>query len=169
LNNREFAIASEMELPALIPPHGTIELELTFTPATTWGYKSDTLEIVSNDPYVPRIKVPLGGISVFKEPPPHVRIIAIQNHLERSVEAGNISGRSPDPFHAQSQVESIMSKLDSVGDLIAEGLYQQAYTQLESIYRLIDGEPAPPDLIEGPGMFKLTQMVGLLLQALTQI
>jgi hypothetical protein len=166
--SEDFSITSIMDVPKLIPPHGSIELELSFTPSG-WGYFLATLEIETNDSYVPLVKVPLGGSSVFHEAPPHVQIIAIQNYLDERTATGDISGSSSDIFHGVNQVKALMGMLDSVGDLMMDGEYDRANVQLESIYQVIDGEPNPPDMVTGPDVHKLTQMVGLLLQALTRI
>jgi hypothetical protein len=164
VGNPDFAVTPPESM--VLPPYGSLELELAFTPSLP-GYTSASLEIETDDFFVPLVEVPLGGVGVHDEPPSQVQVAVIQLFLEECVITDTITSEGSGNS-ANKRINALYSMLDAVGDLIMDGEYELAYTQLESLYRKVDGEPNPPDFVTGEDVDGLALRVAALLEALSR-
>jgi PKD repeat protein len=147
-----------------VPPGGSVDVTITFTPSGV-GYISATLEIASNDPVLPLIEVPLGGVGVFDEPEPEGQIAVILSFTEESVLAGTLTGAGSENA-ADNHLEVLINMLDSAGDLIEDDETERACRQLTNALDKCDGLPQPPDFVAGDAVPVLRAMIEVLISTL---
>ncbi|MCK5851117.1 MAG: hypothetical protein KAH23_09400 [Kiritimatiellae bacterium] len=167
VGNTDFEITSPAVIPDNLPAEGLLELELTFTPSAE-GYTTGTLVIETDAPYVPIVEIPLGGMGITTAQARQEQIEEIGDDLEGGIEDGTIVGEGAGAS-ADKRVNALNNMLDAVGDLIIAEEYELAYSQLESLYKKIDGQPKPPDFVSGPAVDELRLQVEALLEALSQL
>lgn len=149
----DFSITMFPDPPGPIPPldGGTVnsaDVEITFCPSVEGG-SSATLEISSNDPNNPLETVALQGVGVMTEPPPPVSIADILAFIDASVADGSLVGTGPGKS-AVRRLNALRNQIEAAGDLIEDGLIEEACQQLLDAYRKCDGLgplESPPDFV----------------------
>jgi hypothetical protein len=152
------------ELPAVIPPEGSIDVEVRFAP-TTEELLTAVLEIGSNDYDEPVVQVSLWGVGVVIEVPPDEQIKQISEFIETSVAEGTLAGSGPGDSPTK-RVNALMNMLESTSDLIVGGYYDDAYAQLVDVLKKCDGQVPPPDFADGEAREELAEMITELMEDL---
>jgi len=154
------------ELPAVIPPEGSIDVEVLFAP-TTEGLLTAVLEIGNNDYDEPVVQVSLSGVGVVIEVPPDEQIKQITEFIEKSVAEGTLTGSGPGNSPTK-RVNALMNMLESTTDLIVGGYYDDAYAQLVDVLKKCDGQVPPPDFVDGEAREELAEMITELMEDLVE-
>lgn len=161
-SSSNFSITTAPSLPATVVPGGTADIEITFAPSAVY-YSSAVLEIGSNDPDESFVTVDLSGVGVVIETPPSEQVQEIITFIEDSVSVGELSGEGPGSS-ADKKLNAMINMIEAVGNLISDGLYEEAQQQLEDILKKCDGESPPPDFVTGPAASNLVVQIYELMQ-----
>jgi hypothetical protein len=152
-SSSDFSITSAAALPATVPPAVTVDVEITFAPSNLY-LSSAILEIGSDDADESLVEVNLSGVGVWIEPPPDEQIEEILDFIDDSVEDANLAGDGPGSS-ADKRLNALINMIEAAGDLIEDGLYNEAQQQLEDAYKKCDGESPPPDFVTGEAAAEL--------------
>ncbi|MHC4865586.1 MAG: ELWxxDGT repeat protein [Planctomycetota bacterium] len=125
---------------SVVQPGESVDVGIVFTPSAE-GYVSTTVQIASDDPVYPLIEVPLGGVGVFEELPPE----------------GDGPGGS-----AENRLSALQNMIEACGDLIEDGLHEDACDQLAAALKKCDGQPKPPDFVAGDAAPVVESMIEVL-------
>jgi PKD repeat protein len=155
----DFAITDYPETSTVLPGE-SVDVGITFTPIAE-GYVSAVLQIASDDDINPLIEVALGGVGVYEELPPEGQIAAILAFFDASVEAGTLTGDGPGNS-ADNRRNALRNMIEASGDLIEDGLYEDACRQLAVVLKKCDGQPSPPDFVAGEAVEVLKGMIEVL-------
>ncbi len=155
----DFSITSRDPLPIVLDwdYRTSTDVEITFAP-TSPGYKTGVLVIVSDDLVNSVILVPLGGEGVFDEPDPEEQIADILDFIDESVGLGDLEG-SGNGNSAGNRLNAFINMIEAAGDLIEAGDIEGACGQLMAAYKKCDGQPRPPDFVEGDAQEQLAAMI----------
>ena len=96
---------------------------------------------------------------------PSMGIEDVLEFIDDSVEAGDLEGSGPGNS-ANGRLNALINMIETAGDLIADGLYEEAYQQLEDAYKKCDGQSPPPDFVEGDAAAELAEMILSLMEIL---
>lgn len=154
-----FSITSAV-LPIILNAGEWAPIGIAYSPQGI-GYSSAVLEIYSNDPDEFPIQVSLSGVGVNTETPPQERIVEILDFFDDSVDSGALVGNGPGKS-AKNRLRALRNMIEKAGELIADGLIEEACQQLMDAYRKTDGQqpPAsPPDFVMGPAASELAGMI----------
>jgi len=154
------------ELPAVIPPEGSIDVAVLFAP-TTEELLTAVLEIGSNDYDEAVVQVSLWGLGVVIEVPPDEQIIQIIEFIETSVAEGTLEGVGPGKS-AGNRLNALINMLESTSDLIVGGYYDDAYTHLVGVLKKCDGQVPPPDFVDGEAREELADKIMELMEDLVE-
>ena len=133
-----------------------IYVEIAFTPSSE-GEKTAILEIHSNDPETPVVHVSLAGEGVSQGTPP-VSVADILSFYDASIADYTLMGDGPGRS-AEGRLNALRNMIEAAGDLIEDGLFEEACQQLMDAYRRCDGLPRPPDFVAGPAASGLASMI----------
>ena len=160
-SSADFTITTIPSLPAVVAPGGTLgDVEITYT-ASAEGLAAAGLEIGSDDPDEPLVAVSLSGTGVEVELPPSEQIQATLDFFDASVDDGTLVGDGPGNS-AENRLNALRNMIETAGDLIEDGLLDDACQQLQDAYKKTDGEPRPPDFVTG----EATSVLAILIQDL---
>lgn len=82
---------------------------------------------------------------------------------------GNLTGTSPNGKNGDNRLNAFQNMLKSAQQLIDAGEYEEALLQLQSAYAKVDGQPNPPDFIEGPARQELADKILALIAMLEDL
>lgn len=157
-SSADFDIATVPSLPAVVAPDSTLaDVVITYTPSAA-GLASAVLNIGSNDPDEPLVAVSLSGTGVVVEPPPSEQIQATLDFFDASVDDGTLVGDGPGNS-AENRLNALRNMIETAGDLIEDGLLDDACQQLQDVYKKTDGEPRPPDFVTGEAASELAILI----------
>jgi predicted outer membrane repeat protein len=156
-SNSDFSITSGPSLPAAIEPDGFVYVGITYSPSVE-GYVTAILEIISDDPDEDLVQINLGGFGVQTELPPEGQIAEILAFFDASVADGGLLGSGPGKS-AQGRLGALRNMIEASGDLIEDGLLEEACEQLLDAYNRIDGQPRPPEFAQGTAAPTLAGMI----------
>jgi hypothetical protein len=143
-----FAITLSPSLPVEISPQDAVEVEVTYSPTSLYEVQSDDLRILSDDPDESTVVVQLDGNGVLSDVPSEA-IAALLQYIDMAVDQGTLWGNG-NSKSAPKKIRTLKDMIESTGDLIDRGDTPTACGQLDTIYGLVDGNPMPKDLVEGP-------------------
>lgn len=157
-----------LTLPILLPlffsAGGSFDFEVTFTPSKA-GLSGATLQISSSDPDEPIVEVVLVGEGIGGEMTPEDQIQAIIEFAQVSIDNHTLVGKGTGKS-ATNRLKAFANMLSSAEKLISDDLVDAACSQLDSIYKHVDGESKPGDFVEGEAVSELGEMVLLLMESL---
>jgi hypothetical protein len=156
-SSSDFSITSVPTTPVVIPPEGTADIEITYTPSVI-GITSTVLNIISDDPDEGLVEVELSGTGVEVELPPLEQIQNMLDFFDASVSEGTLVGHGPGRS-AEGRRYALRNMIIAAGDLIREGATENACEQLLDIYNRMDGLPKPPDFVSGEAASTLADMI----------
>jgi hypothetical protein len=159
----DFAITAN-PAGSTVQPGESADVGVAFAPSVV-GYVSGTLQISSDDPVLPLIEVPLGGVGVDEELPPDEQIAAVLAFIELSVDEGLLAGDGPGSS-AANRLNALVNMIEAAGDLIEDGLYDEACGQLAAAAKKCDGQPNPPDFVTGEAAPAMCFLIELLRETL---
>ena len=96
---------------------------------------------------------------------PSVEIADVLEFVDDSVEAGDLEGSGPGDSEG-GRLNALINMIEMAGVLIDDGLYEEAYLQLEDAYKRCDGQRPPPDFVEGEAVAELAAMIQSLMESL---
>ncbi len=89
----------------------------------------------------------------------HVEAInKILEEFDKAVAAGTIKGNGP-----QQKVSTFRGMLENVADKLEKDSLRAAYQKLNTVYRFIDGEKSPKDMVSGTARQAIAEMIYTLL------
>lgn len=156
LGSADFSITMAPDLPAVVVPQMTTEVEVTFAPSSD-GYVTAVLEIASNDAANPLVSVSLGGMGVPQEQPP-LSVADIMAFFDASVADGTLFGNGSGKS-ANGREGALRNMIEAAGDLIDDGDIAEACQQLVDACNRTDGLERPPEFVAGPAASSLAQMI----------
>ncbi len=142
-----FTFQLPLSLPVILSPNSSLAVEVMYNPTLIFAQQSNELVIESDDEDEGVIEVPFTGMGVLVEEPSQA-VSGLLAFIDDAIGNEMISGKGPGKS-ADNRVNALKNMLESAGDLIDEGLIQDACEQLNSIYKKVDGMPKPPDFISG--------------------
>lgn len=148
-------------IPSILYPGMSLYVPVKFCPQATGSYSTSLLV----DTYAGIFEVALSGIGVQEEPPPEEQVQEILDFIDESVEAGTLEG-SGAGNSADRRLNALINMIEAAGDLIEQGRYEEACDQLWAAYRRCDGDPRPPDFVEGEAREQLAAMILALIESL---
>lgn len=157
-------VASGYSVPVFFSAGGSYDFEVTFT-ASAAKRSIATLQISSSDLDEPVVDVLLVGQGIEKKITLENQIKAIIELSQISIEDGTLVGKGPGKS-AEHRLQAFKNMLRSAEDMILNGFVKTAYTQLESIYTHMDGEPKPDDFVEGKALIELRKMMMSLMKSM---
>lgn len=131
-----------------------IEVDVTFAP--TSAGPAEAYLVIFSDGY-PDL-VPLRGNGVADEPTPAELIVDILVYFDAAVADGTLEGRGPGNS-AANRLKALSNMLDSARNSIDAGNLDEACDQLRVAYRKTDGQPRPPDFVQGDAAAGLAAMI----------
>lgn len=156
-SNSDFAISLAPQLPAVIAPEDSNDVEITFTPSVD-GNSFAVLEISSDDLDEPIVQVDLIGVGVVVEVPPSEQIEQILEFFDTSVADGNLVGVGPGNS-ANKKLNALINMFEATSDLIVGEYFDDACGQLVDILKKCDGQVPPPDFVSGEAAEELANMI----------
>ena len=155
-----FDILSTPALPSIVPPDGTADVSVRFTPIAN-GVVSATLDITSNDLDEGFVQVALSGAGVPQTPPPSAQIADLLAFFDTAVGAGTLRGAGSGNS-ADGRLNALRNMIAGAADLIDRGMFAQACSQLLEAYRRTDGEPQPPEFVTGTARAEVAQRIDVI-------
>ena len=153
----DFTVTLSPELPSIVAPEGSIDIEISFAPSTK-ELLSAVLEISSDDPDEPVVSVNLIGIGVIIEVPPAEQIEDILEFFDTSVADGTLEGVGPGN-HPVNRLKALRNMLEATSDLIVGEYFDDAYAQLIDVLKKCDNQVPPPDFVTGEAREELANMI----------
>lgn len=153
----DFAITTAPVTPLVIPPNGSVDVEITFTPSAE-GTVADGLQITSDDPDESVVTVNLSGTGIFTEVPPSEQIANILDFIDAAVLEGTLEGNG-NGNSAGNRLNALTNMIEAAGDLVAQGQIVEACDQLASAFQKTDGLPKPPDFVIGASAAELASRI----------
>ena len=160
-DNHDPSFTSVWPIPSILYPGMSLYVPVKFCPQATGNY-STSLWV---DTYAGIFEVALSGTGVQEEPPPEEQVQEILDFIDESVEAGTLEG-SGAGNSADRRLNALINMIEAAGDLVEQGRYEEACDQLWAAYRRCDGEPVPPDFVEGEAREQLAAMILALIESL---
>ena len=156
----DFSITLGPTLPVTIAPGSDpVDVELTFAPSTI-GLLVDTLEITSDDPFAGLVEVALSGTGELSEPPPEQQIADILAFFDQCTADDTCVGIDfGNPRAAEARERSIRNQIEAAGDLLADGLIEDACDLLRNILNRMNESPQPPDFLTGSAIPELVALI----------
>ena len=166
-SSRDFTITSFLLPPVYMSSGAQFIIEVTFAP-TSGGSASASLLIFSTDTDEPQVQVVFTGQAPLDEQNPQEQIATIIDFVEESILDGTLQGNGRGNS-ADKRLNALQNMLDRTQELIEEGMYEEAYQQLKSIYKKIDGQDKPDDFVQGPAVSELNAMILDLIQMIEEL
>ena len=131
--------------PFTLSPGDDVFVTVTFFP-TSLGLHVGTLTVDSDDPDDPIVDVSLigNGLAGAVYEAKTALETAVDDAIWDGVLVGSGSGNS-----ASGRLGAFADMIEAAGDLIEAGFIEDACGQLRSALRRVDGDPRPPDFVEG--------------------
>lgn len=159
-SSSDFSITSAPPPGTMLLSGDSVDVEVTYTPSAL-GYTSATMDIAWTNADSGTTHVSLWGFGVGAEPPPPVSIADILAFIDESVADGSLIGNGPGRS-AERRLNALRNQIEAAGDLIENGLIEEACQQLMVAYTRADGlDPpgSPPDFVAGPQAWELAVMI----------
>jgi hypothetical protein len=134
-----------LRLPGVLEPGGTLDVAVRFTPASAPAV-AGWLEIASDDPDEPRVRVALVGSGVPSDDPVMDLLATV---FDPAVAAGTLVGSGPGAS-GPGRLGALRNLLEAASDLVGMGQRGPACSQLAGALARVDGVFPPPDFAEGP-------------------
>lgn len=141
-----FSFAS-IATPVQLQFDETKDVYVTFSP-TAAGPSEAAMTFTSDDPQQATAEVTLRGTGVAEETDPFATIQQILAFMEASRLDGTLSGEGPGNS-AEKRFTALYNMIKAAGDLLAYDI-DGACEQLLDARNRTDGEPKPPEFVQGP-------------------
>lgn len=93
----------------------------------------------------------------------------INSFFQEHIGEGELTGIGNNEKVAANRLNALGNMLKEAKRLIEQGDYEGAILQLQSIYKKVDGNPNPPDFVEGEARAELAQMIQDLIDLLESL
>ncbi len=163
-SSTDFAVTLSPELPSIVAPEGSIDIEISFAPSTE-ELLSAVLQISSDDPDEPVVPVNLIGVGVVIPVPPSEQIEQILEFFDASVADGTLVCVGPGQS-AANRCEALRNMLEATNDLIVREYFEDAYAQLVDVLNKCDGQVPPSDFVTGEAREELANIIMELMEDL---
>lgn len=152
----DFLITAAPPVPIVIPhPNGTEDVEITYAPIAV---EPDSGVLIIRSNAGDDVLVALSGEGVEVELPPSEQIATILDFVDTAVTEGTLVGQGPGGS-AQGRLNALQNMIKAAGDLIEDGLIDEACQQLLNAFNRTDGSPRPPDFVEGSTASELATLI----------
>jgi hypothetical protein len=142
-----------------------VDIALTYTPHALGPATETTLAITasSDGSEEHQLTVKLDGTGVASNATPAEQITDIVNYIEGSVAQSTLTGTGP-AGAGNAKVEALLNQIKAAGDMAAKGQSKAACQQLLNARQRTDGNPQPPDFVEGPAAADLALLIQIVRQ-----
>ena len=90
----------------------------------------------------------------------------ILDSFDESVADRTLTGTGKNEKQALNQLEKFCKLFEKACDLIKDGKTNKAMKELEKVYERVDGNPTPPDIVEGEAAEQLARQILALMDML---
>jgi hypothetical protein len=111
-----------------------------------------------------KLRIPARA-GVASQAPPAEQVSDTVNFIQGALDQGTLTGTGP-PQANNAQVTALLNQIKVAGDMAARGNSKAACQQLLNALQRTDGNPQPPDLVEGPAAAELMLLIQLTQQKL---
>lgn len=125
-----------------------VRVEVTFAPELV-GRHPAVLTVVSNDNSNPIATLDVSGAGVDELPSPFQLVSSLVDGFDRAVRAGALVGTGATRTTAHARLLLVRARLEEVRLLVALGQGDWACRSLVFLQLRSDGDPSPPDLVQG--------------------
>jgi hypothetical protein len=157
LEGYDFRIYAPPPIPSTILPGETLQIPITYEPQLDED-GSAFLQIGSNDPDEPEVRVYLGGNGVMESTSPAEQIANILSFIDDAVRQEALTGLGPGKS-APNRLKAFTNMIKTVGAYIEEGDLKEAAGQLNAAYHKTDELLNPPDFVTGEAVRPLAQLI----------
>jgi len=141
--------------PASSDPTDVVDVMIEFEP-TTEGEATAMLQVASDDPDGTVVVTVHGRGVPFDE-----QAMDLLDSFDDAVAAGTLTGSGPGGS-AEGRLNALRNMIEAAGDLIDDGLIDEACDQLLQAQRRTDGDSPPPDFASGNSAVQLYDDIGQL-------
>jgi hypothetical protein len=158
-----------------IAPQASLAVEIVYTPSAL-GPCSDTLRIYNGTPFASTITFNGTGIEALPEQPQaldaakkaSLQIAATIDFMNSEITEGSLAGAGKGKS-ADERLKSFKNMLVTAAHMIENGNFTAAREKLDTIYRKTDGQPDPPDFVQGDAAAELAGRIQALIDNLEPI
>ncbi len=154
--NGYFSVESTPSLPLTLDHGSTAVVEMSYHPWET-GKHATVLNIDSNDPDG-ALEVEISATAVASEDPPDEQMEKTEEFIEDEIEDGGIVGTG-DGESADNRLSAFLDKIAEAIASYEEGDVEDAIGTLQALLKKCDGDPKPPDHVEGDAAVELAERI----------
>ena len=107
-------------------------------------------------------------ISVTESYSPEDQIEEILDFVDVAVDVGTLTGDGPGNS-GDNRLNALTNMLEEAQSLIEAELYEEAFEQLESVYKHVDGESPPKDFVKGEAAANVAAMIENLVENILDV
>ncbi|MBI4961649.1 MAG: choice-of-anchor D domain-containing protein [Desulfomonile tiedjei] len=139
--------------PFTLAPGASRTISITYGPRAM-GEAAALLAITSNDADESKVLVSLTGAGVASPAPPSEQVSQIAEVIVTGTTNGTLTPTGPG-----ERATMLMNQIAAAGEMAAAGKDAAACAQLRNALQRVDGNPVPPDFLEGPDRELLRQLL----------
>ena len=160
-----YAVSSSPTFPVVLDNLVTVTVELEYHPwlegtHTTW------VTFTSNDPDGD-LEVEVTATAVTTEEPPDEQMDDTKDYIDNQIDDGNIVGTGGGAS-ADNRISDFIDKIDEAIALYEAGNIEEAIGTLKAVLKKCDGDPKPPDHVEGDAAVELANRILDLIEAMEE-
>jgi hypothetical protein len=149
----DFSLFSSPETPFTLAPGTNQAISITYSPRAM-GDASAMLAITSNDPDTSKVVVSLTGTGVASQAPADEQVSQIADVIQTAIATGTLTPTMPG-----NQATQLIDQIFSAKQMAAAGKSAAACAQLKNALQRVDGNPIPPDFLDGPDRELVRQLI----------
>jgi HYDIN/CFA65/VesB-like, Ig-like domain len=149
----DFSLFSSLTTPFTLAPGNNQTISITYSPRAM-GDASAILAITSNDPDTSKVVVSLNGTGVASQAPADEQVSQIADVIQTAIATGTLTPTMPG-----NQATQLIDQIFSAKQMAAAGKSAAACAQLKNALQRVDGNPIPPDFLEGPDRELVRQLI----------
>jgi hypothetical protein len=151
--NADFSLDNPPATPFTLAPGASQTISITYCPRVMGGAVAN-LTITSNDQDTPKMLVSLSGAGVASPAPPDDQVSQIAEVIQTGISTGTLTPTGPG-----ERATMLMNQIVAAKEMAAAGKDAAACAQLRNALQRVDGNPVPPDFLEGPDRELLRQLL----------
>jgi hypothetical protein len=149
----DFFLTNPPAIPFTLQVGTSETISITYS-SRAMGDATANLSISSNDNDHPKVLVSLTGTGVASAALPSDQVSQVVNFINKSITTGGLTPKMPG-----GQDVMLKNQITSAGQMAAAGKKAAACSQLRNALERVDGNPIPPDFLEGPDSELLRELI----------
>jgi hypothetical protein len=158
-----------------IAPQASLAVEIVYKPSSL-GPCSDTLRIYNGTPFASTVTFSGTGIEALPEQPQPLdaakkasaQISETISFMQSEISGGSLTGAGKGKS-ADERLKSFKNMLVTAAHMIENGNFVAAREKLNTIHKKTDGQPDPPDFVQGDAAAELAGRIQALIDNLEPI